>query len=255
MGITHDLHVFEIGSSRSFKKESQKILSKKPHAIITVPFFTSQCIELTKKAEESNIPVVFIDTKKADEIDSKYSIHQNSFQSGKVAARILSQIIRTNGQFIVFNLINDINSQKNNMERESGFRTFFEKEMSIKKETIHSITVDQSKINSLKQLFEPFSTFKRGQLEFLLPIQGLIYFQNYWRIWGLKPIGQLLDTISIEGNIKLLEENKIQFIINQQPEYQGYSAVKGLFKMITEDDDTDLYQKIPIEIVVRENIE
>ena len=33
------------------------------------------------------------------------------------------------------------------------------------------------------------------------------------------------------GNIKLLEENKIQFIINQQPEYQGYSAVKGLFKM------------------------
>jgi LacI family transcriptional regulator len=57
------------------------------------------------------------------------------------------------------------------------------------------------------------------------------------------------------GNIKLLEENKIQFIINQQPEYQGYSAVKGLFKMITENDDADLYQKIPIEIVVRENIE
>ena len=29
MGITHDLHVFEIGSSRSFKKESQKILSER----------------------------------------------------------------------------------------------------------------------------------------------------------------------------------------------------------------------------------
>ena len=128
MGITHDLHVFEIGSSRSFKKESQKILSKKPHAIITVPFFTSQCIELTKKAEESNIPVVFIDTKIADEIDSKYSIHQNSFQSGKVAARILSQIIRTR-TFIVVNLINDINSQKNNMERSLVLEHFLKRDV------------------------------------------------------------------------------------------------------------------------------
>lgn len=254
MGITHDLHVFEIGSSRSFKKESQKILSKKPHAIITVPFFTSQCIELTKKAEESNIPVVFIDTKKADEIDSKYSIHQNSFQSGKVAARILSQIIRTNGQFIVVNLINDINSQKNNMERESGFRTFFEKEMSIKKETIHSITVDQSKINSLKQLFEPFSHSKEAIGIFVTNSRAYLLPELLENI-EFKADRTIIGYDLNRGNIKLLEENKIQFIINQQPEYQGYSAVKGLFKMITEDDDADLYQKIPIEIVVRENIE
>lgn len=253
MGISHELHVFEIGSSRSFKRESQKILSNKPNAIITVPFFASQCIELTKKAEELNIPVVFIDTKKDDGINSKYSIYQNSFQSGKVTARILSQIIKTNGQYIVLNLVNDINSQKNNKERESGFRTFFDKEMSVKKESIHSITVDQSKIDSLKQLFKPYSQSKEpigifvtNSRAYLLPelLEDMEFKADRTIIgYDLNP-----------GNIKLLEENKIQFIINQQPEYQGYSAVKGLFKMITEDDDADLYQKIPVEIVVKENI-
>ena len=156
-------------------------------------------------------------------------------------------------QYIVLNLVNDINSQKNNKERESGFRTFFDKEMSVKKESIHSITVDQSKIDSLKQLFKPYSQSKEpigifvtNSRAYLLPelLEDMEFKADRTIIgYDLNP-----------GNIKLLEENKIQFIINQQPEYQGYSAVKGLFKMITEDDDADLYQKIPVEIVVKENI-
>jgi LacI family transcriptional regulator len=140
------------------------------------------------------------------------------------------------------------------MERESGFRTFFEKETSIKKESIHSITVDQSKIDSLKQLFKPFSQSKEPIGIFVTNSRAYLLPEL------LDDIGFKADRIIIgfdlnRGNIKLLEENKIQFIINQQPEYQGYSAVKGLFKMITENDEADLYQKIPIEIIVRENIE
>ncbi len=253
MGISHDLHVFEIGNSRSFTKESQKILSKKPDAIITVPFFSSPNLELSKKAQELKIPIVFIDTKKGEEIESHYSIHQNSFQSGKVAARILSQIIRDQGEYIVLNLINDINSQKNNRERESGFRSFIETEMPTLQGAIHSVTVDQSNIKSMTQKLKPFSTkkvplgiFVTNSRAYLLPeILDKIELKNTRTIIGydLNP-----------GNIKLLEENKIQFIINQQPEYQGYSAVKGIFKLITEEEDTDLNHKIPIEIVVKENL-
>jgi LacI family transcriptional regulator len=126
--------------------------------------------------------------------------------------------------------------------------------MSIKKETIHSITVDQSKINSLKQLFEPFSNSKEAIGIFVTNSRAYLL-PELLEDMEFKADRTIIGYDLNRGNIKLLEENKIQFIINQQPEYQGYSAVKGLFKMITEDDDADLYQKIPIEIVVRENIE
>jgi len=254
MGIIHDLHVFEIGSMKSFERESEKILSKEPDALITVPFFIKECIRLTEKSEKAGIPVVFIDTEMDLEINNKYSIYQNSFQSGKVAARILSQIISGNGKFIVLNIINNSETQKNNQEREKGFRTFFKDQIQKDNPNIDSFTVNQSEIDTLQEIFKPYTktneqigVFVTNSRAYLLPktISDLDL-NNRTTIIGydLNPI-----------NTKLLKENKIQFIINQQPEHQGYSAVKGLFKLITEEDNSDLNHKIPIEIIVKENFE
>ena len=254
MGIVHDLHVFEIGSMKSFKRESENILSKKPDALITVPFFLEQCKRLTAKSEKAGIHVVFIDTEMDSEINNKYSIYQNSFQSGKVAARILSQIISGNGKFIVLNIINNSETPKNNQEREKGFRTFFKDQIQTNNPNIDSFTVNQSKIDTLQEIFklytktnEQIGVFVTNSRAYLLPktISDLDL-NNRTTIIGydLNPI-----------NTKLLMENKIQFIINQQPEHQGYSAVKGLFKLITEEDNSELNHKIPIEIIVKENFE
>ncbi len=254
MGINHELHVFEIGSARSFERESEKILSKKPDALITVPFFIKQSKRLTEKTEKAGIPAVFIDTEIDSEINNKYSIHQNSFQSGKVAARILSQIISGSGKFIVLNIINNTKTQKNNQEREKGFRTFFKDEIQTDHPNIDSFTVNQSEIDSLHEVFKPYTetneqigVFVTNSRAYLLPktINDL-GLNNRTTIIGydLNPI-----------NTELLKKNEIQFIINQQPEYQGYSAVRGLFKLITEEDDSELNHKIPIEIIVKENFE
>src|SRR6056300_379304 len=45
MGITHDLHVFEIGSFRSFTKESEKVRYSKPQAFSPFPFFSTPTSE------------------------------------------------------------------------------------------------------------------------------------------------------------------------------------------------------------------
>ena len=82
------------------------------------------------------------------------------------------------------------------MERESGFRTFFEKEMSIKKETIHSITVDQSKINSTKQLFEPFSHSKEA-IGIFVTNSRAIYFRTIGG-YGFKADRTIIGYDSIE---------------------------------------------------------
>mgnify|MGYP001414833489 CR=1 FL=1 len=57
-----------------------------------------------------------------------------------------------------------------------------------------------------------------------------------------------------EKNKNLLEENKIHFLLNQQPEWQGYNAAKGIFKFLTEGDSSALHLTIPVEIIVKENL-
>ena len=96
MGIKYELNVFEQGKAKSFEKVIQKSLSQKPDAIITVPLFIKQSKYLCDESKKKGIPLVFIDTESDLEIDNKYSICQNSFKSGKVAGRILSQIILNN---------------------------------------------------------------------------------------------------------------------------------------------------------------
>ena len=55
-------------------------------------------------------------------------------------------------------------------------------------------------------------------------------------------------------NLKYLKAEKVNFLINQQPEMQGYSAIKGLFEFLTKKDASELDKDIPIEIIVKENI-
>ncbi len=55
-------------------------------------------------------------------------------------------------------------------------------------------------------------------------------------------------------NIQYLKSGEIDFLINQKLEHQGYSALKGLYKYLTEDDDSGLTMDIPVEIVVKESV-
>ena len=54
-------------------------------------------------------------------------------------------------------------------------------------------------------------------------------------------------------NLQYLKSNQIDFLINQQPSYQGYVAIKSLFNYLTMQDDSELYLDIPIEIIVKEH--
>ena len=254
MGISHELFVFDISNKKSFKRASQQILKNATNAIITVPFFADECQSLREQADALNIPIVYIDTKHDVNQEQNYFIYQNSLQSGKVAGRILYQIIKDRGNYLVFNLINNnTETQKNNLERESGFKSFFEEEVPNFKPNILLITADDSKINSLekkllafKKDHTPLGIFVTNSRAYLLP--------KILEKIGLAAQSTLIGYDLNPGNIELLRENKIQFIINQKPEFQGYSAVKGLFKFLTEQEDEELNHTIPVEVILKENL-
>lgn len=252
MGILHQMLTFEMGDSQSFIKSFQLILSKRPHAVITVPFFQEHSSEFSRQAKNLNIPIVYLDTQKKIEFQNEHRIYQDSFRSGKVAARILSQIIQHKGSYVVLNLINNI-TQLNNLEREAGFRTFFQDYDQINQWDIHSFTVYQTKLDILKDYLLPFVNSSR-------PLGVFVTNSKSFLITEILEELDLSNRTTVIGydlnssNTRLLKTNKIHYIINQKPESQGYLAAKGLFKFITEGITNELDHSIPIEIIVKENL-
>lgn len=251
-GISISYFFFNSFDPKSFQLVSTEMLLQKFDAIISVPFFRGECDDLLKKLEETNTPVVFLDSQQALSYKA-YFIHQDAFKAGQVAARLLEGHVKGEGPYFVINILNERGIQINNLQREQGFRSYFQKK---NEKNPHKIITINLAFDEQVDLQEVISK--------LIETQGAkgIFVTNArsFRLLDLladydDPELYLVGFDLNDRNLSYLQAGKIQFLINQKPEYQGYAAVKGLYKLLTSQDDTELNIDIPIDIIVKENAE
>lgn len=247
LGVKVDFYEFA-GSSASFKEASLQIFVKNYDAIVTVPFFEKECNALLNKAKSKNIPVVFLDTE-IELNNPAYFIRQDSHVAGMVAGRLLHGLVGNTGKYFIVNIINDLGIQVNNKQREDGFRKFFE---SIG-EVVDIRTVNHPLNNTFKATNEmvswsrddgPKGVFVTNSRAHLLPEILKQHNTKNTFITGFD-----LN----KKNLEYLKNDQISFLINQQPKYQGYVAIKSLFNFLTKQDDSELDLDIPVEIIVKEH--
>lgn len=246
LGVEADNYLFL--DSISFNNLAEQIFLKEYDAIVTVPFFQQESNLLLARANRKKIPVVFLDTE-VELVGSASFIRQDSFKAGRVAGRLLHGLMGTSGDYFVLNMLNDRGIHANNIQREQGFREFFE---TIKGEvSIHTINYSlndefsvTSEMETWFQKERPKGIFVTNSKSHLLP-----KILDQYHVKNTFIVGFDLN----KQNLEYLREGKINFLINQQPKYQGYIAIKNLFNFITKQDATELNLDIPIEIIVKEN--
>lgn len=249
-GITSHYFHFNFLHPQSFSEQCTTILSEEFDGIITVPFLEKESNALLAKAFKRNIPVVFLDTERTLDYSANF-IRQNSIKAGMVAGRLLHSLVGNEGQYFVINILNEDGIQINNQQRESGFRAFFAQNFKNQKVAIHTINHplknDFEITNELRQLFYTNKTrgiFVTNARSFLIP--------------QILKMNKITDTFIVgfdlnQENLALLKTGQISFLINQKPEFQGYTAIKSLYKFLTENDASELNIDIPVEIIVKEN--
>ncbi len=247
LGVKVDYYRFS-GSSSSFGKASQQIFEGNYDAIITVPFFEKECNNLLRKAKERDIPVVFLDTQ-ISLAEKAHFICQNSHMAGMVAGRLLHGLVGNKGKYFLVNILNDEGIQVNNKQREDGFRAFFKsigQEVSIN--TINHPLNDTFEVtDEMRNWFkgdEPKGIFVTNSRAHLIP-----EILEEFKVSNTFLMGFDLNM----KNLDYLKKDKINFLINQQPKYQGYVAIKGLFSLLTKQDTAELRLDIPVEIMVKEH--
>ncbi|MEM6801281.1 MAG: LacI family DNA-binding transcriptional regulator [Bacteroidota bacterium] len=251
-GISISYFFFNSFDPKSFKQASHEILSRSFDAIISVPFFKGECDALLDKLSASQTPIVFLDSQQ--ELKSAaHFIHQDAFKAGQVAARLLEGLVKNKGLYFVINILNERGIQINNLQREQGFRHYFEKKAKISQDKIYTINLPFDDQLDLESIIPKLLEQKEAKGIFVTNARSfrLLDLLAEYNDPALYLVGFDLN----EQNLAYLEAGKIQFLINQKPEYQGYAAVKGLYKFLTAQDDSELDIHIPIDIIVKENAE
>ncbi|MGB5553525.1 MAG: substrate-binding domain-containing protein [Flavobacteriaceae bacterium] len=247
LGVTADFHQFS--DTTSFTTLSEDIFSKNYDGIITVAFFEKESNILSEKAREKKIPVVFLDTEIPLEQEA-FFIRQNAHNAGMVAGRLLHGLVGNQGSYFVVNIINHSGIYANTIQRENGFRAFFD----TINEKVDFKTINYTiKDNKFKATKEMKAWFQKDGLKGIFVTNSKAHF-----LPAILEEYNITDTFIVgfdlnSQNLKHLKNNKISFLINQQPEHQGYMAIKGLFNYLTREDESELSLDIPIEIIVKEN--
>lgn len=240
---------YEFSGTSSFKESSAQIFSKNYDAIITIPFFESESNVLLEKAKSENIPVVFLDTQ-IQLNGTGYFISQNSHKAGMVAGRLLYGCVGQEGRYFIVNILNDKSVQVNNKQREDGFRAFFK---SIGKEA-NITTINHPLNDTFKATEEMEQGLQSNDSKGIFVTNSRAYLIadiiEQYDVRKAYVIGFDLNS----KNLEYLKNNEINFLINQQPKYQGYMAIKRLFNYLTKQNDSELDLEIPVEIIVKEHL-
>ena len=248
MGILVSYYYFT--DPLSFVKMGDTIMDTKYDALVTVPFFMAECNNLLSKAKAAKIPVVFLDTEIQLDFPS-YFIRQNSHKAGMVAARLLHGLVGTEGRYFVINIVTERGLHANNQQRENGFREFFA--TNFKDRAISIMTINQP-------IDRPFEINPEIENWLRDPGRKGIFVTNA-RSYLIPAILKTynVSNVSVVGfdlhrdNLECLRKHDIDFLINQKPEFQGYTAIRGMFKFLTEQDPSELNMDVPVEIIVKEN--
>lgn len=252
-GVAVEFFHFSLFEPKEYVKSIRKALDAAPNAVLFAPLFRNETDLLLNETTRLEIPKVMINTH-IEGTDALSYIGQDSYQSGVLAGRLLNFGLHDGDQAMILNLDKEVLNARHLQAKEEGFKDFFQ-------------SLDKKSIEIFSEIFEDFDD--PGKLKAWVSQQ----FKKYPRLNGFfvtnsrayKLVGAL-DALSqnrvkvvgfdlIEPNLKYLEENKIQFLINQNAWHQGYLGIITLVNHLILQKGIPPLQHLPLDIIVRENVE
>ncbi|MFT4760846.1 MAG: LacI family transcriptional regulator [Paraglaciecola sp.] len=251
-GVILEAIYFDYGNPKSFVEQAKKVLSKQIEGIVFPPMFSEEAKWLIEECHKKSIPNVMINTQLENPYSLSY-IGQDSYQSGILAGRLLDFGLTEGQTACIINLDYSTKAAHHLHEKERGFRDYFSKK-------------NGKNIKIIRENFEDFNDSQKLQIfltEILQKHKSLHSFfvtnsRSYKIVESLekitdKPI-KIVGFDLIKENLKYLQKDKINFLINQNPSEQGFLGIINLFKHLILKEPVEKKQYLPLDIVVKENV-
>ncbi|MGO4910727.1 substrate-binding domain-containing protein [Leeuwenhoekiella sp. W20_SRS_FM14] len=247
-GIKINKGVFKPKSTKSFTKAADLVIAEKPDAVLMVPLFYKEAEHVAKMCVAAGIKIAtFNNYIKEPQINLE--IGQDLFQSGRVAAKLFNMLLGNKATLAVLHIDEAFQNASHMQEKERGFKDYFaQKELAftinvhnIKKES--KIPFDQTIENFLKSIDDVDGLFVTTSKAYLLANHIAAYL----------PKSLIIGYDLVAENIKYLEEDKIAFLIHQDPKKQVYLSLTNLIEFFLFDKPLQESLTLPIDIINTEN--
>lgn len=235
---------FELGDKQEYLKQLNLINTLSYDGLLTAAIYPTELSAFIRnhKSEkaiiliDSNIPEANVDF-----------VGQDAERSGLVAGKLMDLLIpRKRGKILIPKMVSNVQSMPIVLKRIDGFKEYFKSvaKNPIIDEATFTIKPNQKTVPELEKLL------KKGYHAVFVPNS-----RSYLITSNTRQKINLIGYDLIDQNVQLLKQDKIDFVISQQPERQGYMAIMRLFnKLIGKVSATSQYH-LPIDVLMKENVD
>jgi LacI family transcriptional regulator len=229
-----------------------RIAAMEADGVIIGPTFEEETIKLATELESKSIPYIFVDSMMQGTSPLAY-FSSDHYTCGYLMCKLLTSITPENSEIGILQAerIGD-GSANTTILRKKGINDYLnEKGLSNKLHRIPFSVLEPRRTELLLSKF--FHTYKNiGGI--VVPNSRGSVIADYFAKNGIKNI-RLVCVDVTEPNAKALKEGYIDFLIGQQPERQGFMAIKTLIEYLVYRNPVKVDNFVPLDILTKETIE
>lgn len=252
-GIIVEYYDFNLFRKDEFSMQMENAIKSKPDAILTAPTFTAESLEYLDIAEKLNIPFITINTE-IDHPGILCYVGQNSHNSGYLAGRLFHLRLKPEDEIIAFNLGHTMANAQHYADKVDGLKAYFHQH-NMDENHVFWYEFDQFMDEEKLKIFWEDIKSRHPKMKGVFFTNSRAYRIAKFFTEEDKKQYDVVGFDMIDPNIMYLKEDKIDFIINQNPILQGYTGIMNFVNHFVLKKEVRKTQYLPLDIVLKENVD
>jgi len=235
-------------------KHIDTISKEKFDGMLVAPTIADDANIFLSCCEEQGIPYMLVNTNldREDKLLVGY-VGQNSFQSGVLAAKLISLLTYNTGKLAIFHMEKEVDSSAHMMQKEKGFISFFNNKSKKAQELlVHRLPI-LTKGPKFKNAVSQYLDHHVELSGIFVTTSRLHYLSKVLKQLQREDIA-LVGFDLIKENVTAVKEYDNMFLINQNPKLQGYVGLMNLFDYLLKNKSAQRKQYLPLDVITKENL-
>lgn len=249
-GVSVQPFIFNPYDAKDFIKKAEELTSAGPDGIFLSPIFYHEVLPFLAQWHDASVPFVLFNTEISDHGPLSY-IGQDSYQSGKLAGKLMHYGQSEPCSVLIVHIDEKIDNAAHLLKKEEGLRDYFSEQSEIF--GITTIELDSAEPES-------FNARLAQAVDSVADLRHIFVTTSKAHLVAAELERRQLNDIRIIGydlvpaNLHYLEKGSIGFLINQNPERQGYLGIRQLADFLVFRKTVSKTKFLPLDIITLENL-
>jgi len=245
-GITVEKYFFDLDDKKSFLKQAEKVIKSDADGILLAPIFIEESRKFVMECKDK--PCVFINSDIPNQNSLCY-IGPELYSSGYLGANLVDFLVDADDVILMVNISKEIDDHQYFLKKEEGFRAYFANNSKTNK--ILKVDIRLTDYPSIKNILS--DVFKEHPVKAIFVTTSRVSaIAHYLEESGIEDVA-LVGFDFLKENVEYLERGKVDFLICQKPQEQGYRGMMALYNHMMQNAPVDPVYFMPIDIITKEN--